>query len=345
MAATPSNERQEGAQGREFEIKPEGQQGKMDCLPSVSVIIPVFRAESTLKDIYDQLVITLSACTDQFEIVFVEDCGGDSSWKVIQDLARKDSRVIGLKLFRNFGQHNALLCGLRRARYPLSVTLDDDLQNPPQEIPKMLKALTEDVDVVYGKPESQTHGLFRNSAANLTKLVLQSVMGASTARNVSPFRVFRTELREAFADFCSPTVSIDVLLTWGTDRFAAVTVRQDHRNEGSSGYTIGKLVTYGFEIMTGYTAVPLRIASFTGFVFVLFGIGVLAWVLGRYWFFDGDAVQGFPFLASTIAIFSGVQLFSLGIIGEYIARIHFRTMNRPPYLVSAETRSAVTMKD
>lgn len=196
--------------------------------------------------------------------------------------------------------------------------------------------MAEDNDVVYGTPQTEQHGLWRDLASQATKLALQSAMGAATARNVSAFRVFRAQVRDAFANYQSPFVSIDVLLTWGTTRFAAVTVRHDQRTAGVSNYTFRKLVTHALNMMTGFSTAPLQFASLIGFVFTLFGLGVLAYVLGRY-LIEGGSVPGFPFLASLIAVFSGAQLFALGIIGEYLARMHFRTMERPTYVVRSDT--------
>ena len=318
------------------EARLQSQDASQSELPkqTVSVVIPVYLAADTLRTLYDQLSEVLPRHTEAYEIIFVEDCGGDSSWDVITDIVEMDNRVKGIKLYRNFGQHNAILCGLREAKYDITVTLDDDLQNPPTEIPKLLGALTRDVDVVYGKPQKVQHNFLRNLASYATKLILQSVLGAKTARDVSAFRAFRTDLRNAFEYFRSPTVSIDVLLTWGTNKFSAVDVRHQQRESGTSGYTIGKLITHAFVLMTGFTAVPLRIASIAGFIFMLFGFGVLFWVIWQFLFGAEDSVPGFTFLASAIAIFSGVQLFALGILGEYLARVHFRTMNQPPYLVA-----------
>ena len=155
------------------------------------------------------------------------------------------------------------------------------------------------------------------------------------AKNVSAFRAFRTELRDAFADYQAPFVSIDVLLTWATSRFAPVTVPFERRHSGSSNYTFAKLVRHAFDMMTGFSTAPLQLASLVGFGCTLFGIGVFLYVVGRY-FLEGS-IAGFPFLASIIAIFSGAQLFALGVIGEYLARMHFRTMNRPAYAIRRTT--------
>ena len=304
-------------------------------MDSISIVIPVFNAGNNLKKLYDQLIPALEMLTDQFEVIMVEDCGQDDSWSIIQELAKQDKRIHGIKLSRNYGQHNAILCGIRAVQNDIIITMDDDLQNPVSEIPILLNKLSEGYDVVYGTPAEEQHGILRDLASRVTKLVLQSGMGVETARNVSAFRAFRTPLREAFADYRSPTVSIDVLLTWATSNFSAVKVLHSPRMIGESNYSIYKLINHAFNLLTGFSTVPLQMASLVGFIFTLFGFAMLAWVLGRY-LFIGSSVPGFPFLASMIAIFSGAQLFALGIFGEYLARIHFRTMNRPPYMVREE---------
>jgi undecaprenyl-phosphate 4-deoxy-4-formamido-L-arabinose transferase len=167
-------------------------------------------------------------------------------------------------------------------------------------------------------------------------MALRGTMGAETARKVSAFRAFRTRVRDAFAAYPGPFVSIDVLLTWGTTRFHAAPVRHDPRREGASQYTVGRLIALALNMMTGFSTLPLQIASLVGFAFTLFGILTLAYVVARY-FIEGTSVPGFPFLASIIAIFSGAQLFALGIIGEYLARMHFRSMERPAYTVRSAT--------
>lgn len=239
-----------------------------------------------------------------------------------------------MNLMRNYGQHNALLCGIRAARYGLIVTMDDDLQHPPEEITKLLTALAGGHDVVYGTPDHEQHGLGRDLASMITKLALKNVMGAEVARQVSAFRIFRAEVAKAFAHYEGSFVSIDVLLTWGTNRFSATRVRHEPRQQGSSGYTVRKLITHAINMMTGFSTLPLQVASVVGFTFTFLGFCALVYVLVRYVTL-GDPVPGFPFLASIVAVFSGAQLFALGIIGEYLARMHFRIMQKPPYLERA----------
>ena len=305
---------------------------------SISVVVPVFNSEGTLDELVSRLKTVLSQFADEWEIILVNDGSQDESWRLVCKVARQYSWIRGIDLMRNYGQHNALLAGIREAQYSVIVTMDDDLQNPPEEIPLLLAKLHEGYDVVYGTPAREQHGPWRDLASRVTKLVLQSAMGAETARKVSAFRVFRTQVREAFANYQGPFVSIDVLLTWGTTRFAAVSVRHDPRRIGKSNYTFRKLVTHALNMMTGFSVLPLQLASLMGFCFALFGLLVLVYVLGRY-LIQGGSVPGFPFLASTIAIFSGVQLLSLGIIGEYLSRMHFRIMEKPTYAIRQQVYS------
>ena len=307
----------------------------------ISAVIPVYRSALILPELHSRLTRALQAIADDFEVILVEDGGADEAWSVIDALAQHDQRVRGIRMSRNYGQHNALLCGIRAAKYEVIVTLDDDLQNPPEEIHKLVARLATGADVVYGTPALEQHGFWRNQASRVSKLALQSAMGAETARNVSAFRAFRSRIREAFASYRGPDVSIDVLLTWGTSRFDHVVVNHEPRLAGESSYTLRRLITHAFNMMTGFSTLPLQIASLVGFLFTAFGFVVLAYVIGSFLINGGSAVPGFAFLASIVAIFSGAQLFAIGIIGEYLARIHFRTMDRPTYLIADVTGVAL----
>ena len=300
--------------------------------PGLSVIVPVYRSEQILPELVRRLGEVLPTLAKRYELILVNDSSPDASWDVMVKLAEQHAWIHPINLMRNYGQHNALLCGIKSARNGVIVTMDDDLQHPPEEISKLLDKLSQGYDAVYGRPAQEQHGLLRDLASLTTKLALQNVMGADIARQVSAFRAFRAEVANAFRHYEGSFVSIDVLLTWGTKKFAAIPVIHQPRAQGTSGYTFRRLVTHAMNMMTGFSTVPLQVASLIGFVFTLFGMGVLVYVVIRY-FFQGTPVPGFPFLASIIALFSGAQLFALGIIGEYLARMHFRSMQKPPYVV------------
>ena len=304
------------------------------------MVVPAYKSELSLPELVRRLQPVLAKAATEYELIIVDDGSRDGTWPVIEELAESHDWVQGIRLMRNYGQHNAVLCGIRRARYELIITMDDDLQHPPEEIPTLLARLGADTDVVYGTPAQERHGLWRDISTQVTKFALQHAMGASIARKVSAFRVFRTQLRDAFAIYDAPYVSIDVLLTWATTRFDAVQVRHEPRTIGASNYTLKKLVAHALNVITGFSTWPLRLASMTGFLFTLVGTIALLYVLGRY-LVSGTSVPGFPFLASMIAIFSGAQLFALGIMGEYLARLHARAMQQPTYAVreTAEQRA------
>jgi undecaprenyl-phosphate 4-deoxy-4-formamido-L-arabinose transferase len=302
------------------------------------VVIPVYNGAETVPALVDRLLPVLRTLNRPFEVILVNDGSRDASWAAITSLAVRNPEVVGVDLMRNYGQHNALLCGIRRSRYQVIVTLDDDLQQPPEEIPRLLSRLSEGYDVVYGTPQRQQHGPWRNMSSRLTKAALATATDTSVAPIVSAFRAFRASVKPAFQEYRSPLLSIDVLLTWATTSFSSVTVRRDPRSSGASNYRLRSLFRHAMNMMTGFSLLPLQVATLVGFVFTLFGILVLAFVLVRY-VTSGTTVAGFPFLASIIAIFSGAQLFALGIIGEYLGRMHMRTMERPAYIVRTATSS------
>jgi undecaprenyl-phosphate 4-deoxy-4-formamido-L-arabinose transferase len=228
---------------------------------------------------------------------------------------------------------------VRQARYEIIVTLDDDLQHPPEEIHKLLETLAEGQDVVYGIPYRQPHSWWRNIFSVIIRRLLASIMGVKNLRDFAAFRAFRAHLRSAFDNYQNPNVILDVLLSWGTSRFANAIVNENPRTTGSSNYNFIRLVQYTLVVLTGFSTVPLRFTSMIGFLFTLVGIAIFLYVLAIY--FLVGSIPGFPFLASIISIFSGTQLFALGIIGEYLARIFDRSMDRPPYVIGETTSEQV----
>ena len=168
----------------------------------VSVVIPVYNDADTLEPLVDRLLKVFQDNAHECEILMVNDGSQDHSWQVIQQLASRHPQVHGLNLMRNFGQHNALLAGSRQAKGEIIVTMDDDLQNPPEEVPKLLDKLAEGHDVVYGIPNQAQHGIVRNIASVVTKMALRVLLGYDHASHTSSFRAFRTQLRNAFYDLC-----------------------------------------------------------------------------------------------------------------------------------------------
>jgi undecaprenyl-phosphate 4-deoxy-4-formamido-L-arabinose transferase len=301
---------------------------------NLSVVVPVYRGESLVEPLVERLKAVLPNFAESYEVILVNDGSPDGSWQIIECLAEKyPGWVRGIRLMRNYGQHSATLCGVRLARYEVTVTMDQDLQHLPEDIPLLLAELEKGFDVVYGAPKKLPQGFIRNLLTATIKGILANTMGVPSVKNISAFRAFRTHLRAAFENFQSPNMIIDVLLSWGTTRFSSVQV--DIVEARSSNYNFAALVKAALQILVGYSTKPLRLASWIGFVMTLFGLGVFIYVLIIY--FALGSLPGFPFLASIIALFSGAQLFALGIFGEYLARMFDRSMDRPAYVIHQTT--------
>jgi glycosyltransferase involved in cell wall biosynthesis len=299
---------------------------------TVSVVVPVYNSEATLGELVERLQAALTPSVGAFEIILVNDGSLDGSWHIVDSLAARYPFVHGLNLMRNYGQHNALLAGIQRAQHEIIVTIDDDLQHPPEAVPHLLAKMGEGYDIVYGRPAQRQHSRWRNIGSRLVKTVLGIVLGAEMASHSSAFRAFQSILRRGFENYAGPQLSIDVLLSWSAAQVTHIPIAHHPRRAGRSGYTLRKLVLLAFSMLTGYSILPLRLASSIGLTASLLGLSMFLYVVIRR-LFQSTYVPGFAFTASEIALFAGLQLFAIGIIGEYVARLHFRTMGKPPYVI------------
>lgn len=297
-----------------------------------SIVIPVYGSSKVLKTLYKRINNVFVDISNNYEIIFIEDCSPDNVWDIILDISSFDKRVRALKLSKNFGQHNALLCGIREARGNFIITLDDDLQNPPEEIPNLINEISKGFDVVYGKPKKEKRVFYRKIITQLTKFSLDYATGSSNSRNISSFRIFKNNLRESFSNFNNQTVNIDILLTYSTNKLSFINVDHDARYQDKSGYNLLKLIRHTINILTGLSTAPLHFATFLGIALSIFGLLIFTYVILQ-WIIYGSVVRGFTFIASIVALFSGSQLLALGILGLYISRIHNNLLHRPSYVV------------
>lgn len=299
---------------------------------SVSIVIPCYRSANTLPPLVDRLLQMLAGVGGESEVILVVDGSPDNTWEVAAALASEHESVRALRLSRNYGQHNALLAGIRQARYDSTVTMDDDLQHLPEEIPVLLEALTSEVELAYGVPTEEEHGLLRSAASRSVKLVLNRGLTMDSVRSVSAFRAFHTYLRDAFGGLSGPDLNLDVALSWATTRAVGVEVRMEHRADGRSNYTTAMLARHALNMILGYSAAPLRFVIYLGLACGLLGVVLLAIVLYQY-FSHSTVVQGYTTTMSAVAIFSSAQMLALGLLGEYISRIHRANAGRPAYVI------------
>jgi glycosyltransferase involved in cell wall biosynthesis len=297
----------------------------------ISLICPVYCSAQTLRILVDQICACLNGVY-KFEILLIDDRSPDSSWLEILQISRENSAVRGIRLGRNVGQHGALLAGIRNARFDKIVTIDDDLQNPPSEVIKLVQTLDSNGGVVYGVSADVKQKMWRKASSIGAKQLFKKFLGFDSAVNISSFRAFETNLRNAFSGEIGPSVSVDSLLTWSTSTFCSIDVQHHPRLQGKSHYSFRKLVRFMIDTATGYSVVPLRLATTLGSIVTIFGFVMFLWVTLRP-LLTGVTVPGFPLLAASLAIFSGTQLLVLGILGEYIGKMHFRVMNKPSYVI------------
>ncbi len=299
----------------------------------VSVVIPVYNAADTLLTLADELVQTLSSEKLSFELIFVDDGSGDASWGTIQAVREKyPDRVFALRLMRNFGQHNALMCGLRQSHGQVVVTLDDDMQHPPSEIPKLLRALAAaPVDVVYGAPADREHTSWRNFGSATLNFFFRLALQAPVS--LSAFRAIRSEVVQSILSYDLNYTFIDGLLAWNTTRIIAVEVRHNPRQRGQSGYSFGRLVTLAVNLMTNFSLLPLQVVSLVGFITATLGFCLGLWYLMNWLLSPVVVVPGFATTIIAILVLGGVQLLGLGIIGEYLGRMHLNINRKPQYVV------------
>jgi glycosyltransferase involved in cell wall biosynthesis len=307
----------------------------------VSVIIPCYRSARTLPELVERLQVSLTgfnsgeAPINDFEILLVVDGSPDDTYEVAHRLQGKYHNVRSIQLRRNYGQHNALLAGIVRAKYGIAITMDDDLQHRPEELRRLIAPLENpQTDLVYGVPHNEEHSIARSWASRTVKASL-ALSGVDNAKDVSALRAFRTELRAGFAHVNDTFASVDVMLSWTTTGVVREPVAMDKRTTGKSSYTISRLIRHAVTMVTGYSSVPLKLVTWLGLACAIFGTTLLIIVLVR--FAEGKtSVAGFTTIASMVALFSGAQMLSIGILGEYVGRIHFRGMQRPTYLVRDE---------
>jgi undecaprenyl-phosphate 4-deoxy-4-formamido-L-arabinose transferase len=297
----------------------------------ISVVIPVYNSAQTLRELRERLEKVLRDLVgESYEIVFVNDGSTDSSWDLLNEMASTSDKIVGVNLTRNFGQHNALMCGFSQAQGMYIITLDDDLQNPPEEIPKLFNEIQTGHDVVYGIFDIKQHSKFRNLGSEFVQFVYRKTFNMNI--RISSFRIIRREIIQSIMSYEKSFTYIDGLISWFTNNIGSVLVEHHQRQEGKSGYSLKKLMVLALNMVTNFSIVPLQIASLTGLVFALVGFG-----FGIYFLLKkallGMSISGFASTIVSITIFSGVQLVTAGILGEYIGRIHINVNKRPQYAI------------
>lgn len=302
----------------------------------ISIVIPVYNSENNIEKLYLELKKTFDFKNIIFECIFIDDGSVDNSWKEILKISKKFSNIFGYKLSKNFGQQNATLLGARKSNYDLIVTMDDDFQHPPKEIFKLVDKMDKETDVVYGVPHEEKRNMFRNFFSIFIKIFFKKILKIDHARKFNSFRIFRKKIIGDLDKFNSSIVDIDALLSWSTNNVKSVELNNDYRKKGKTGYNFFNLIDYFFNMLVGISTAPLRLALYLSVIFLIFGFVLFVYVIFTFFIFE-NVVPGFTFLASLILIFSAVQIFLIGLVGEYISKIFSKSVNKPQYIIKKTT--------
>jgi undecaprenyl-phosphate 4-deoxy-4-formamido-L-arabinose transferase len=301
----------------------------------VSLVIPVYNEQANLAPLVERCVRVGHTLGRDFEIVLVDDGSADRSAELIREAVRSHAgHVAGVFLNRNYGQHAAVLAGLAAARGQVVVTLDADLQNPPEEIPKLLALVDEGCDVVGGVRRLRQDSLFRVTASRLMNKIMQKVTGVRITDYGCMLRAYRRDIVDAILHCEERSAYIPALANAFAARLGEVTVDHAERTAGRSKYTVWSLLNLYFDLLVSTSTAPLRLLSLIGVVLALGGasFGVLLLIL-RFVYGADWAAQGVFTIFALLFVFLGVLLVGMGLLGEYIGRISRDVQRRPRYLV------------
>ncbi|MGL4599391.1 MAG: glycosyltransferase [Bacteroidia bacterium] len=302
----------------------------MSTKPTLSIIIPVYNSAITLKTLHQELTQAMQG--NAYELILVDDGSRDGSWNILLDLKKNDPEHIKIiKLSRNFGQHNAIACGVSFASGDFLMTMDDDLQHPPSEIPKLIKHQQEtDDDVVYGQYIDKRHTYWRNAGSWFVRKTSNITTG--NADYASSFRLMKREIAaKVFAHIQTGFLFIDEVIFWYTSRVSGVPVEHHVRREGASTYTRARLFRLYFDILINYSATPLRLMTRIGLLasFITMALG-LRFIYNKLMH---GALPGFTALIVTILFSTSILMLCLGIIGQYLYKLYQLQNRKPSYAI------------
>ena len=304
----------------------------------ISVVAPVFNERSTLPELHRRLTQVLTAL-GPYEIVLVDDGSSDGSWDTLLDLAARDPNLRLLRLSRNFGHQAALSAGLDAARGEAIVLMDADLQDPPELIPQLVAEWRDGYDVVYAvRGEREGEPLLRLASISLFYRLLHRITPTEIPQNAGDFRLLSRRAADAITAMPERARFLRGMTSWIGFKQTGVQYTREARYAGESKYPPRKLVRLAFDGITSFSTAPIKLVTGIGFALVLFCVGVLLWTL-YVRFFTSHHPQGWTSVIAVVLLLGGVQLLSLGVIGQYVARIFDETKQRPLYLVDQVVES------
>ena len=298
----------------------------------VSVVIPVFNEELVLHEFYPRLKKEAENWDKSYELLFVDDGSTDNSFELICKWKKIDSNIRVIKFTRNFGQQAAVLAGFRQSRGDIVVQIDSDLQNPPEEIKRLLGAFTDEVDLVVTVPRKRRDRSLRILGSKVLHSLAQALFGSRFKLNLSSFRAMRRSVIEKIDQCQDRSRYMAVLMSWMAVPTVHVEVDHHLRKTGQTKYGILPLLRLTWDLITGYSNFPLRLVTYLGLLGAGLGFAIMMFLLYQR-LVAGILIEGFVVLSAVFSFFAGVQLLSIGFLGEYLSRVHLQIQNRPDYIV------------
>lgn len=308
-------------------------------MAKLSIVVPVYRAEGCLEELYSRLKNSISPLTEDFEILLVEDCGGDRSWELIVQIAKQDPRVRGFQFSRNFGQHFGITAGLDAARGDWVVVMDCDLQDRPEDIPRLYQKALEGYDVVLGKRmNTRKHPIWKRILTRFFYRSFTYLADFEMAYDFSNFRIMSRKVVDQFCQMREATRFFAGLMNWMGHPTVSVEVAHDDRASGKSSYSLRKLFHLAFDTIIAFSDKPLRIAVRVGFLttFGAFSFGIYFTYLAL---FKGIPITGWTSLIVSLYFIGGMIMGTLGVMGIYLGKIFDQTKGRPLYIINQRTHT------
>lgn len=304
---------------------------RLDKEYTYSVVIPVFRAVETLKMIFEQTEVILGDRLLDFVLVY--DCGNQESWEKIENLSKEYPKIVGVKLSRNFGQHNATICGFQFAQGDYIITMDEDLQHHPSGIPSMIKEQNKTgADLIYGTYIEKKHEAFRNLTSRILNRMLKYGI-PELHRDYSSFRLIKSDIAKQTLSMHNSYTFLDGYLSWITTNVSSTKVVHQESQAGGSSYNFRKLFRHFINIFVTFSSLPIRLLTLISFTFFILSTFYVVYIVVNTLINDNYAA-GFPTIISILGFGFGFILLGMGILGEYIQKINLKTTNRPNYYIS-----------
>lgn len=303
-------------------------------MKKVSFVIPCYRSEHTVEGVVNEIATTMEALQEKysFEVILINDCSPDNTMGTIRRLCEERTYVKGIGFARNFGQHAALMAGLRQSQGDYVVCLDDDGQTPADEVSKLLEKLEEGFDAVYAKYEHKQHSGFRNLGSKVNELMTRVMLEKPKELYVSSYFAVKRFIVEDMIRYENSYPYVIGLVLRATKNITNVVVNHREREEGTSGYTLKKLLGLWFNGFTAFSVKPLRIATCLGAISAFLGFAYGIYTILKK-FINPDVPLGFSSMMAALVFFGGMIMIMLGLIGEYIGRIYISMNNSPQYVI------------